>query len=82
MAEQLQHQNSNVAYEKKYSGCMWSFFQFFDYHQRLRNRKMLTDQCHGDDKRYAGKKYTFAFSLSTMPLLFFYLSWFQIKRSL
>ncbi|XP_008810602.2 uncharacterized protein LOC103721983 isoform X1 [Phoenix dactylifera] len=56
MAKQLQHQNSNVAYEKKYSGCMWSFFHFLDFHQRLRIRKKLTDRCHGDGKRYAGIK--------------------------
>lgn len=56
MAKRLQHQNSTVAFEKKYPGCMSSFFHFFDFHQRVRIRKMLTDRCDGDGQRYAGIK--------------------------
>ncbi|XP_010920593.1 uncharacterized protein [Elaeis guineensis] len=54
MAKLLQRQNSDLAYQKKCSGCLWGFRQFFDFHQRLRIRKMLTDRNHGDGKSYAG----------------------------
>ncbi|KAG1339225.1 hypothetical protein COCNU_04G015310 [Cocos nucifera] len=56
MAKLLQRQNSDLAYQKKCSGCVWGFRQFFDFHQRLHIRKMLTDWNHGDGKSYAGIK--------------------------
>ncbi|XP_026658930.2 uncharacterized protein LOC113460924 [Phoenix dactylifera] len=65
MAKLLQHQQSDLAYQKKCSGCTCGFRQFFDFHQRLRIRKMLTDRNHGDGKSYAGIKTPKSFVPST-----------------
>ncbi|XP_072985531.1 uncharacterized protein [Typha latifolia] len=47
MARLLQHQDS-VSYGKKFQGCTWGLFHLFDFHKRLRIRRMLSNSRHGD----------------------------------
>ncbi|XP_077222467.1 uncharacterized protein LOC143856211 isoform X2 [Tasmannia lanceolata] len=50
------HMQRKVSFEENHPGCMWRILHLFDFHQRVMNRKMISDNKHYRGRRAGGIK--------------------------
>ncbi|XP_058111125.1 uncharacterized protein LOC131254136 [Magnolia sinica] len=56
MEKRLEREYSTLQFEKAYPSCMRGIFNFFDFHQRLHIKKMLSDKKYGNRRHGGGDK--------------------------